>query len=61
MVINQQVTSLTAEVRRVSQLIDETKGRSEEEGRESQRTVSQLEVSDAACQSVVWVCRAHVQ
>ncbi|XP_050717429.1 uncharacterized protein LOC126999142 [Eriocheir sinensis] len=40
---HQQVTSLTAEVRRVSQLIDETKGRSEEEGRESQRTVSQLE------------------
>lgn len=41
--LNNEVTSLTAEVRRVSQLIDETKGRSEEEGRESQRTVSQLE------------------
>ncbi|XP_063847675.1 coiled-coil domain-containing protein 63-like isoform X2 [Scylla paramamosain] len=41
--LNNEVTSLTTEVRRVSQLIDDTRGRSEEEGRDSQRTVSYLE------------------
>ncbi|XP_053650753.1 uncharacterized protein [Cherax quadricarinatus] len=38
-----QVTSLTAEVRRVRQQIEETAGKGAEKDRDSQRTVSQLE------------------
>ncbi|KAK4298244.1 hypothetical protein Pmani_029402 [Petrolisthes manimaculis] len=41
--LNNEVTSLSSEVRRLSQMIEDTKGRSEEQGRESQRTVSKLE------------------
>ncbi|XP_045621744.2 coiled-coil domain-containing protein 63 isoform X1 [Procambarus clarkii] len=41
--LNNEVTSLTAEVRRIRQQIEETRGKGAEKERDSQRTVSQLE------------------
>ncbi|KAK3856476.1 hypothetical protein Pcinc_037203 [Petrolisthes cinctipes] len=59
--LNNEVTSLSAEVRRLSQMIEDTRGRSEEQGRESQRTVSKLESEVESAEAALEVLEGELR